>query len=80
MVGDEGRSRGVEEAAHAPKRGSRPNVDPGGRHIVAIPGRARDPEITRERALELARLVLREDALKLYKLKSPGGSPAASGR
>jgi predicted TIM-barrel fold metal-dependent hydrolase len=35
---------------------------------IALTGMMNDGEITRERALELARMVLRENARKLYKL------------
>jgi hypothetical protein len=37
---------------------------------LALTGMMNDGEITRERALELARMVLRENAIKLYKLRS----------
>jgi hypothetical protein len=37
---------------------------------LALTGMMNDGEITRERALELARMVLRENALKLYKLSN----------
>ncbi len=36
---------------------------------MALTGMMRDEEITRDRAVELARMVLRENALKLYSLK-----------
>ena len=36
---------------------------------LALTGMVSDGEITRERALELARMVLRENAFKLYRLK-----------
>jgi hypothetical protein len=36
---------------------------------IALTGMMRDGEITRDRASELARMVLRENAVKLYKLK-----------
>ena len=36
---------------------------------IALTGMMRDHEITRERALELARMVLRENARRLYRLK-----------
>jgi len=38
---------------------------------IALTGMMHDGEITRARALQLARMVLRENAIKLYKL---GGS------
>ena len=37
---------------------------------LALTGMMNDGEITRERALELARMVLRENAIKLYKLQT----------
>jgi predicted TIM-barrel fold metal-dependent hydrolase len=37
--------------------------------VIALTGMINDGEITRERALEIARMVLRENALKLYGLK-----------
>jgi uncharacterized protein len=36
---------------------------------LALTGMLRDNEITRERAVDLARMVLRENARKLYGLK-----------
>ena len=36
---------------------------------IALTGMMRDREITRDRALELARMVLRENARKLYRLQ-----------
>jgi hypothetical protein len=36
---------------------------------IALTGMMNDGEITRDRALELARLVLRENAMKLYGMK-----------
>ncbi len=47
---------------------------------LALTGLMNDREITRERALELARLVMRENALRLYKLESPAGTPTSSAR
>jgi hypothetical protein len=35
---------------------------------LALTGMMNDGEITRERALELARMVMRENAMKLYRL------------
>ena len=37
---------------------------------LALTGMMKDGEITRERALELARMVMRDNAIKLYKLKA----------
>jgi len=37
---------------------------------LALTGMVNDKEITRERAIELARMVLRENAIKLYGLKN----------
>lgn len=39
---------------------------------LALTGMLQDGEITRERASELARMVLRDNAVKLYKLKATG--------
>jgi len=36
---------------------------------MALTGMIRDAEISRERATEIARMVLRENAIKLYGLK-----------
>ncbi|MCA1592753.1 MAG: amidohydrolase, partial [Acidobacteria bacterium] len=36
---------------------------------LALTGMIKDGEITRERAVELARMVMRDNAIKLYKLK-----------
>ncbi|MBI3411977.1 MAG: hypothetical protein HY235_01070 [Acidobacteria bacterium] len=38
---------------------------------LALTGMLRDGEITRERAVELARMVLRDNARTLYKLSQP---------
>jgi predicted TIM-barrel fold metal-dependent hydrolase len=40
--------------------------------VLALEGMIADGEITRERALELARMALRENALRLYGWKQPG--------
>src|SRR5260370_3222490 len=37
---------------------------------LALTGMMNDGEITRERAIELARMVLRENAIKLYRLQT----------
>jgi len=36
---------------------------------IALTGMVHDKEITRERALEIARMVLRDNAVKLYSLQ-----------
>lgn len=47
---------------------------------LALTGLMNDRDITRERVLELARLVMRDNALQLYRLPSPAGTPASSAR
>jgi hypothetical protein len=42
---------------------------------MALTGMMADGEITRERASELARLVLRENAMALYQLPPPRAAP-----
>jgi hypothetical protein len=39
---------------------------------MALTGMMNDEEISRDRAMEIARMVLRENAVKLYGLKSSG--------
>lgn len=47
---------------------------------LALTGLMNDHEITRERALELARMVMRENALRLYTLEPSAGAPTSPAR